>query len=258
MLQILACEAVLQRSALRECTIEGRRSCFWRGILLAATLLAGSALQVNVARADQETEAEQQTGAVSIQALAAQWWEFVTSIPTSVNPLTDETGQYCMVGQRGNIWFLGGVLNASGNATRTCAIPEGKTLFFPVLNAIGVNTPNACGQNSVPLSLADLRAMNKMQIDSVTTKTATLDREPLNVRRETSKIFAITLPQDNLFSAPGSPCPAGVYSPVVDEGYYVKLSGLRAGSHVLEIKGSTPNFNLDVLYNLEIVPLKSE
>jgi hypothetical protein len=143
--------------------------------------------------------------------LAAQWWQFAASIPKSVNPLTDETGQNCMVG--------------------------------------------ACGQDTAPLSLADLRKMNQDAIDSVTIKTATLDQAPLKVRLESSKVFEITLPQDNIFSAP---CPAGVYSPAVDEGYYVKLKGLSAGAHVLDITGSTPDFGLHVVYNLEVVPVNSE
>jgi hypothetical protein len=229
------------------------KSAVGRGFFLTATLLAGSALRSNPALADQEGEAR------SFQALAAQWWQFALSIPKSVNPLTDETGQNCMVGQRGNVWFLGGVFNTSGTATRACNIPEGKTLFFPVINSIGVNSPGACGQGTAPLNVADLRKMNQDAIDSVTTKTATLDQAPLDIRLESSKVFDVTLPQDNLFSDPSlPPCPAGVYSPAVDEGYYVKLKGLSAGAHVLDITGSTPAFTLHVIYNLEVVPVNLE
>lgn len=250
-------KSVVQSHHPGECaTTKGRHSWLGRKLFLAATLLAGSALQPNPSLANQDGEARStEDEATSFQALAAQWWQFAASIPKSVNPLTDETGQNCMVGQRGKVWFLGGVFNTTGMATRACNIPEGKTLFFPVINSIGVNTPGACGQDTAPLSLADLRKMNQDAIDSVTIKTATLDQAPLKVRLESSKVFEITLPQDNIFSAP---CPAGVYSPAVDEGYYVKLKGLSAGAHVLDITGSTPDFGLHVVYNLEVVPVNSE
>ena len=71
----------------------------------------------------------------------AEWWQFMLSIPTAVNPLADETGDRCMLGQRGEVWFLAG--NFGGTAaptTRACSIPEGKALFFPVLNVVDVNT----------------------------------------------------------------------------------------------------------------------
>src|SRR5258706_4066400 len=40
--------------------------------------------------------------------LSADWWQWALSIPTSVNPLTDTTGEHCNVGQRGEKWFLAG------------------------------------------------------------------------------------------------------------------------------------------------------
>ena len=55
-----------------------------------------------------------------------------------------------MLGQRGSNWFLAGTFGAS-TVTRTCSIPEGATLFFPVINFVGFDTPNACGQDSTPL-----------------------------------------------------------------------------------------------------------
>ena len=48
--------------------------------------------------------------------------------PASVNPLTDEVGTNCMVGQRGSIWFLSGFFGI-GSATRTCSVPEGVAVF---------------------------------------------------------------------------------------------------------------------------------
>src|SRR5690242_13002564 len=63
--------------------------------------------------------------------LAAQWWQWAVSIPPSVNPLTDTTGQDCMVGQHGDTWFLGGLLGnpqepleEPGVVERFCQVPS--------------------------------------------------------------------------------------------------------------------------------------
>src|SRR5262249_53855422 len=74
-----------------------------------------------------------------LPTLTGEWWQWAMSIPTSVNPLLDATGNNCMVGQRGSIWFLGGV-NGGGSAERICSVPEGLPLFFPVINAINANS----------------------------------------------------------------------------------------------------------------------
>src|SRR5262245_20854043 len=71
---------------------------------------------------------------------SAEWWQFVLSIPASENPLLDDTGQKCAVGQRGPVWFLVGT--TGGPVTRACSLPEGKALFFPVLNLVDFNVTN--------------------------------------------------------------------------------------------------------------------
>ena len=61
-------------------------------------------------------------GAQTVLApLTAQWWQWVLSIPTDNNPTLDTTGEDCMVGQHGPIWFLtganfGGVTPLSAHA----------------------------------------------------------------------------------------------------------------------------------------------
>ena len=36
-----------------------------------------------------------------LPALTAEWWQWALSIPASVNPLVDTTGEHCLVGQNG-------------------------------------------------------------------------------------------------------------------------------------------------------------
>ena len=78
--------------------------------------------------------------ATSPSKLSAEWWQLFLSLPASGNPLLDNSGSSCGFGQRGSEWFLVGSLG--GTVTRTCSIPEGTVLFFPLINLVDVNTAN--------------------------------------------------------------------------------------------------------------------
>lgn len=190
----------------------------------------------------------------------AQWWQLIGSIPTTVNPLLDSTGADCMVGQRGPVWFLAGT-SSGGTASRTCSIPAGEALFFPVVNFVNINTPNVCGQNSSNLSAAVLRSQIAPFIDAATNLSVQLDGYPVPFSRVKSTVFAISFPADNIFNAPcggAGTVPAGTYSPAVDDGFYAVLPPLRVGSHTLHIHGEIPSlsFILDVTYDLTTVPVQ--
>ena len=137
-----------------------------------------------------------------------------------------------MVGQHGPVWFLAGFF-FGGAGTRDCTVPDDKFIFFPVANSINFNTPDVCGQVG-DLSVRDLRQASKTFFAGVTAASAELDQRPINLLRHIkSDVFAVALPQDNIFGvpcaslSPPSSVPAGVYSPSVDEGLHVLLKGGR-------------------------------
>jgi hypothetical protein len=191
--------------------------------------------------------------------LSAQWWEWVLSIPTSVNPLLDVTGEDCMVGQSGSTWFLAGIFGDSQQVTRTCTVPADRELFLPVVNSVNFNSPNVCGSGPENISVKDLRAYSAGSIDGAANVSAELDGlEIKNVHRVVSEVFSVALPEENLFVAPcAGDAPAGVYSPAVDDGYYVNLKPLATGNHTLHFHAELPaqGFTLDVTYNLIVVPV---
>lgn len=108
-----------------------------------------------------------------LASLTARWRQYANSIPTTVNPLVDSTGADCNVGQRDPVWFLTGTF-FGGTADRTCAIPEGEWLFFPVINSVDFNTPGVCGQNG-SLDVPTLRALSAAFIDGATKLTVQVD-----------------------------------------------------------------------------------
>src|SRR5213083_1086403 len=61
----------------------------------------------------------------------AAWWQWVLSIPFAQNPIFDSTGEDCDVGQSGPVWFLAGT--SGSTAVRSCTIPAGKSIFFPIV-----------------------------------------------------------------------------------------------------------------------------
>ena len=217
------------------------------GMVVSLTLLFGNAR----AQAD------------DLSAMTAQWWQWAVSIPTTVNPLLDTTGTNCVVGQRGSVWFVAGYFSG-GTATRQCSVPEGVALFFPVANSVNFNTPNVCGQDSSNISVKDLRASSAAFANGMTKIAVELDGKPVHeVKRVQSQVFPVALPGDNIFDAlcggPGT-VPAGIYSPGVDDGFYVLLNPLKPGSHTLHFhaENSGQGFMLDMTYHLTVVPVSSK
>jgi hypothetical protein len=192
--------------------------------------------------------------------LSAEWWQWALSIPTAQNPQLDPTGANCMIGQHGSVWFLAGVFGG-GTASRNCTVPADTTLFFPVINSLQINTPNVCGQGPQNIPVKDLRQFASAGLAGAIFSVE-IDGKPYNnISRVQSSVFATALPADNVFNAPcigaglGS-VPAGIYSPSVDDGFYVRLNPqfLQPGSHTVHIHAASP-FLIDVTYNLAVVPV---
>ena len=217
-------------------------------IVIAAVVLGLAALSTPRALAEDKD---------GLPDLTAQWWQNVLSIPTTVNPLLDPAGDYCMVGQRGSVWFLYGSWDGQPKY-RTCSAPADRQLFFPVVNYVNINTPGVCGQVD-NYTARQLRAMIKPIIDGATNLSVTIDgRRVKDLDRIESIVFEVTYGADNIFVAPcAGDSPPGTYSPAVDDGYYVLLKGLEPGTHTLHIHGELPSINAvqDITYYLNIVPV---
>jgi hypothetical protein len=190
--------------------------------------------------------------------LSAEWWQWALSIPEPDNPLVDSTGEKCAVGEHGNVWFLAGAF-FGGVAERTCSVPEGKEIYFPVINSVNFDAPNVCGQGAESIPVEELRATSAAFIGGATDLSVSLDETPIrSLRRTQTKVFQLALPPQNLFDgvcAAFGGLPAGIYSPAVDDGVYVKLDHLPLGDHDLHFLAANPaaGFALDVKYHLTVV-----
>jgi hypothetical protein len=195
-----------------------------------------------------------------LPGMTAQWWQLMFSIPSAVNPINDTAGTNCMVGQRGPTWFLGGSITPSP-ITRSCSVPSGEALFFPVINIVNINTPGRCQQTD-SATAKQLRAQIAPFIDGATDVSATVDGKAVaNIVRVQSNVFAIALPRHNIFSIQcGEKIPEGIYSPGVGDGFYVRLPALGVGNHTIHLQGKIPAFTFvqDITYNLTVVAIQSK
>jgi hypothetical protein len=193
---------------------------------------------------------------ISYSEWSVRWWQWAYGLPVTDHPLFDETGVNAARGQSGQVWFLGGVFNVSGTATREITVPSGKALFFPIIN---FEADNFWPPIDPPLDAAGLAALAASFMDGATDLAAELDGRSitnLTAYRTKSKPFSVTLPAGNIPDFFGFPTPAGNYAPLVGDGFYLFLNPLSVGDHRLHFHGSLPDFNfeLDITYLIHVKP----
>jgi hypothetical protein len=179
---------------------------------------------------------------------SARWWQWLLSIPAAINPNLDTTGANCAQGQEDDVWFLAGAFG--GTVTRTCTIPGGKPIFFPLINTVAFK----------PLgheTLLDLRRLAADFIDTVTVLQATIDGDAVQNLfsfRVRSPSFTVIAPPRGVVP-PGQLSVPGNTDPIVSDGYWLLLSPLPVGQRVIHFHAETSDgFVVDVTYNLTIGP----
>jgi hypothetical protein len=185
-----------------------------------------------------------------------KWWQWNLGIPKESNPATDTTGKNCAQNQNDqHVWFLAGT--GGGSAERTCVIPSGKAILFPVLN--GECTYKDSADSKSP---SDLRSCALKSNAGVTTLAATVDginMQGVDKYRVTSDLFNVTLPNNNINGVAPGPTQG------VSDGWWFILYPLQAGSHTLHFIGTlgsptvtttltstNPRFASEVTYHLTV------
>lgn len=175
----------------------------------------------------------------------AAWWQWAAAIPAGMNPILDETGEYCAVGQSDRVWFLAGTAGLTG-VQRTCTVPAGKMLFFPIINV--ALWPPDCVEEE------DCRELVTGIMDLVDVLEVTVDGVPLQdleQYRADSAPFTIEVAdglQDFGFGEPG------VFQPAVSDGFWVMLAPLSPGLHEISFRGGVTSFpfETEVTYDLHV------
>lgn len=188
---------------------------------------------------------------------ASEWWQWALSNPAATNPVTDTTGAHCAQRQAGDVWFLAGSFGSSP-VTRSCAIPFGKSLFFPLINTFyGAYLNDEPPSTRTPEFVRSMATCTEAAQISVR-----IDR--FNVPKPTrfftgpsgsqSPIFYVQMPPDNLFGADPTTIPELVLHPAAEQGYYLFVKPLARGLHTISwtATGCVPGFAQDIIYNLNV------
>ncbi|MGA2569714.1 MAG: hypothetical protein ABSF23_04280 [Terracidiphilus sp.] len=194
---------------------------------------------------------------------SAAWEQWVGSIPTARNPLFDNSD--CSTGQSGPVWFLGGKFCPNGEAcsydhvVRSCAVPAGKALFFPILNVEDSALEERLAENPGKPEFQQISVMRKIRDASLANArvSCTVDGAAVLDLQERYRVqsdaFSFTLPADNYFTSfYGTRFPEGSFFPAVADGWYLMLAPLPLGHHVLKFRGVGRAFTVDVQYNLNV------
>ncbi len=218
------------------------------GVLLALALATPMALaQVGQGAAASGTAAE----------LAAAWTQWAYSKPVGVSPLIGsyEGGPKCdgtpVSPTQGKTWFLAGTSDGS-EVERTCTMPVGTQLFFPVVSVVGFPFPDT---NETERAAA-IAFINAVLADPEFSMLVTVDGKMVKsnriVRARSGPYFTLTLPEENVVGLP-----AGEYEGATANGLWVTLPPLSRGEHTIHFEMSAPNtfggVSQNNTYNLTVV-----
>jgi hypothetical protein len=200
---------------------------------------------------------------------SAVWFQWALSLPATRHPLFDTAD--CGEGQSGPVFFLGGRFCAfppppgqtcdASVFARTCTVPAGKALFFPILNVEDSLIEEAAASSGIN-TVAGLRVVAASITDGITDLAAEVDGHgvrDLDAFRVQSPSFRITLtPEHNVLAAIGETgIPDGATSLAVADGVYLMLAPLPVGKHTVHFHGGCGavcgNFTIDGTYHLNVV-----
>ena len=190
---------------------------------------------------------------------SVKWWQWVFSLPATNSPILD-TGD-CSAGQSGPVWFLAGAFVGTTN-TRSCTIPAGVALFFPIANGWADDTD--CPSYDT-FSVEQLAGFASGFVDSASGLSCTIDGVPVkglddpitSPYRVGPQVFSYTLAStDNILANHfGLACiPNGItVAGAAEDGVYLLLAPLSAGQHTIHFSVHFGGGgSLDITYELTV------
>jgi hypothetical protein len=183
--------------------------------------------------------------------LQAAWWKWATETPAPDSAVLDQTGEKCAVNQTSHVWFLA-ELFAPGSVTRTCKIPSGTFLFFPLAaEAYGAFLDDPAEERTEAFVRSHTTCIIGADVH------AEIDGVPVEDPQQylgQSSLFTIHFPDDNVFGVTPADIPELTLDPTAGRGYFLYLEPLPPGAHTIHMT-SAPGTSLcglpeDVTYSL--------
>jgi hypothetical protein len=179
----------------------------------------------------------EQIGGKTQLELSVLWWQWAASFEQNESPVADRTGALCANGQSGDVWFLAGTYGTK-RTERTCRVPFGKTLFFPLINYVVMPRESGSTNCASVTKDADRITSNPslLVLDLNGQKFSNLQSHRLATRR-CFDVGALTKDKQRIFPSAGN-------------GYYAAIRPLPKGTHTLEFGGVLPSMVQAVSYTL--------
>jgi hypothetical protein len=184
-------------------------------------------------------EVDQDVAGTSQAQWSRAWWQWATSFDREVSPVADTTGERCTAGQHGPVWFLAGTY-ASERTSRTCQVPAGKYLFFPLINyVVAANAGYSVNCSAVMVAaFNDVAGVSQLVLRVDGNDSAELEKHRVSTRG-CFDLGVRKSPPERIF-------------PAAADGYYVMLSPLSPGRHTIDFGGTLPRFAQEVSYTIYV------
>jgi hypothetical protein len=225
-------------------------------MLAAAGLAAGAALADGDAKPPRIAPIASKPGGQSYGRWAAQWWQWALGVPAATT-VFDQSGENCAERQVDDTWFLAGSFGPEP-VVRSCTIPAGKALFFPLVNYGSfafLTDPPAARTEAFLRQQATCQLPVELFAEIDGFRIARLKRYFTGRRGSQSPIFTVQLPPGNILGAGDGDIPELVLSPSAEQGFYLFVKPLPPGEHVVhwEARGCSETAQ-DITYHLTIEP----
>lgn len=155
----------------------------------------------------------------SIGDWSAKWWQWLLSIPKSINPTNDLTGTHASVGQPDpRVFFLCQTIEGVKEIPiREISIPKGTSIFMPILNWISDFYEHGNSEQ-------ELVETAKHRMDSIGNLNFSLEGkniQGLEKFRALSDFFSVELPTDNILGLPPG------RTRFISDGYWIFTEPIR-------------------------------
>lgn len=174
---------------------------------------------------------------LSQEQWSVRWWMWAGSFNDDVSPVADRTGEFCASKQQGKVWFLAGTYGTR-RTVRTCKVPRGKYLFFPLINYVVM--PGA--KSGCEAQMATAARMTDNPFTLILDVDGTAIPGLAAHRQATRRCFDMGASRES---------PVSIY-PSAANGYYVLLKPLSPGRHTINFGGALPSMLQAVTYTLQV------
>jgi hypothetical protein len=218
-----------------------------------------------------------QVGGLTYGQWSARWWQYAYSVTTFAR---------CRAEPSGPMWFLAGAAKRRGIAVRSCIVPSGRNIMFPVFNAewsvaeaqaqqmvtptqscLIPDQPNGTSDADL-LACATAQANQALDVDLG----ASLEADVDGVTLQNLLNFRAVSPPFTFTTVGGNPfrlCPADGSCPLtsraVADGFWIILTPLSPGMHTIHFAATVPfpnvnppampfTFTTDATYHLMVQP----